>query len=206
MPRKSALMQLKENDRKIRQQLIIDAARDLFGQKTYDTVSMAEIAQAAGMAKSSIYTYFKSQEALYSTIACQDTLVFIKGLESRVRHSREDPVQPAIDYFLSYYIANESQWKMITHLALHGTAEMKTNESLNQAGRQLMTVFEQIFQKLGSTSNSRLMAHTLFACLSGILIAFRKYPGRTEADRLVHMNRIGSILAEMIHAFFRMNQ
>jgi len=69
MTKRNTLIKLKEKERELRQVLIIEAARDVFGRKTYDEVSMAEIAKAAGIAKSSIYTYFKSQEELYALIA-----------------------------------------------------------------------------------------------------------------------------------------
>jgi hypothetical protein len=42
------------------------------------------------------------------------------------------------------------------------------------------------------------LAHTLFSCLSGILIAFRNYPGRTETERIAHMTRIGEMVETMI--------
>ena len=52
MARKDTLIKLKEKERAIRQTLIIEAARQVFGKKTYDMVSMVEIANAAGIAKS----------------------------------------------------------------------------------------------------------------------------------------------------------
>ena len=77
MNRKNTLTRLKAKEREHRQALIIDAAREVFGQKTYDKASMAEIAKTAGIAKSSIYTYFKSQEELYAKIAYMDSCVFL---------------------------------------------------------------------------------------------------------------------------------
>lgn len=202
MTRQDTLLKLKEKDREFRQGLIIDAAREVFGQKTYDKVSMAEIAKAAGIAKSSIYTYFKSQEILYSTIAYQDAHAFIKGLKKEVGETEDAFVKTLIQYFLDYYIAHESQWRMITHLALHGKTDMDSNEKLNEISRELMDVIEQMFIDSGCKADARLMSHTLFSCLSGILIAFRKYPGRTEKNRIAHMKRIGTVIESMMHPLF----
>ncbi len=85
MNKKDTLSKLKTKERKLRQQIIIDAAREVFGQKTYDKASMAEIAKAAGIAKASIYTYFKSQEELYAKIAIIDSCDFIDDIESRIK-------------------------------------------------------------------------------------------------------------------------
>ncbi|MCP3954004.1 MAG: helix-turn-helix transcriptional regulator, partial [Desulfobacterales bacterium] len=44
MEKGDTLSKLKVKEREIRQELIIEAARAVFGKKTYDRVSMAEIA------------------------------------------------------------------------------------------------------------------------------------------------------------------
>ncbi len=199
MAKKNTLIKLKEKERQLRQKIIIEAAREVFGKKTYDKVSMAEIARAAGIAKSSIYTYFKSQEELYAKITCQDSMHFIKTLKNIIETTDQDPVQTAIDYFLDYYIKNRSQWRMITHFALHGNRDTGAVEQLNTVGRKLMDLFELVFVKAGCTRDTRLMSHTLFSCLSGVLIAFRNYPGRTENERITHMKRIGARICIMIN-------
>ena len=198
MKKMDTLSKLKEKEREARQNLIIKAARKAFGQKTYDKVSMAEIAKAAGIAKSSIYTYFKSQEELYIKIAFLDSQVFIREFKNIIEHENKDIVKVAINYFLDYYILHEAQWRMITHFALHGNKDQKSVEKLNLVGRELLDLFDYMFSKLGKKENIRLLSHTLFSSLSGILIAFRNYPGRTEEERIIHMKRIGSVLETMI--------
>ena len=197
MARKDTLIKLKEKERAIRQTLIIEAARQVFGKKTYDMVSMVEIANAAGIAKSSIYTYFKSQEELYAQVVYQDAGLFIKELKNRVQD--KEPIKNAIEYFLDYYITHEAQWRMITHFALHGNKDTGSVDKLNKIGRELMDVFDTIFIFSGCKTDTRLLSHTLFACLSGVLIAFRNYPGRSEQERIIHMKKIGSLIESMIN-------
>ncbi|MBU2631507.1 MAG: TetR/AcrR family transcriptional regulator, partial [Proteobacteria bacterium] len=59
---------------------------------------------------------------------------------------------------------------------------------------------ETIFLNSKCKTDTRLMSHTLFSCLSGVLIAFRNYPGRSEKERISHMKRIGSVIETMIIA------
>jgi len=200
MAKKDTLIRLKEKERELRQTLIIEAAREVFGKKTYDRVSMAEIATAGGIAKSSIYTYFKSQEELYAQIAYQDVCVFIKDLKNKIHKTDKDVIKTVIEYFLNYYIIHESQWRMITHFALHGNKEMEPMDKLNKIGRELLDLFETIFIYSGCKTDTRLMSHTLFSCLSGVLIAFRNYPGRSEEERIIHMKKIGSVIESMMTA------
>lgn len=205
MVKKDTLIRLKEKERELRRELIIEAAREVFGKKTYDEVSMAEIANAAGIAKSSIYTYFKSQEELYARITCRDSTAFITALKTVIKTTDRDVVQTAIDYFLDYYIDNKSQWRMITHFALHGNRNMASVAQLNTVGRDLMDLFELIFVQAGCKKDTRLMSHTLFSCLSGVLIAFRNYPGRSEKDRIAHMKRIGTRIGTMVNSFISLH-
>ncbi len=203
MGKNTTLGRLKAKERHLRQKIIIDAGREVFGAKTYDQVSMAEIAKVAGISKSSIYTYFKSQEELYAVIASRDAKAFADRLRRKIESIDEGYVKAAVDEFLDYYIVNKAQWRMITHFALHGSREMTAVDKLNQAGQMLMDLFESMFEKMGCQKDSRILAHTFFSCLSGILISFRNYPGRTDKERTGHMKRIGGKVEEMILALIR---
>ena len=206
MVKKGTLSKLKQMDREFRRTLITEAARELFGQKTYDKVSMEEIANAAGISKSSIYTYFKSQEELYAHVTHLDAYSFIAELKTVVENSDENIVQNVIDFYLDYNIVNNSQWRMITHFALHGTQNMESVDKLNAIGRQLMDLLEGILKKAGCNSDTRLMSHTLFACLSGVLIAFRNYPGRSEEERIDHMKRIAGHISSILTTYIAANK
>ena len=58
----NTLSELKKKERLARQDLIIEAARTLFGRSTYDRVSMAEIARTAGIAKSPSIPIFPTRK------------------------------------------------------------------------------------------------------------------------------------------------
>jgi AcrR family transcriptional regulator len=201
MKKKGTLNRLKQQERQLREDLIIDAARTVFGTKTYDQVSMNEIAKAAGIAKSSIYTYFPNQEALFVETAFRDTQAFIASLRQLVDQENEFPVRALIDGYLDYSIAHDAHWRMITHFALHGNISPASGEKLNQLSIQIMDLLEMVLGKIGCQEDTRLLAHTLFAALSGIMISFRKYPGRTEAERLGHMKRIAKRVEAMLLAY-----
>jgi hypothetical protein len=47
----------------------------------------------------------------------------------------------------------------------------------------------------------RLLSHTFFSALSGILISFRKYPGRDDEQVRAHMKRIGRMVRDMLMAY-----
>ena len=201
MRKKNTLSKLKQQERQIREDLIIDAARTVFGTKTYDRVSMNEIARVAGIAKSSIYTYFPNQEALFVEASCRDTERFVASLARRLEQETDRPLNLFIDHFLDYYTEHEAHWRMITHFALHGDIGDESAEKLNRIARQLMDLLETLLNRMDCPGDARLLSHTLFSALSGIMISFRKYPGRTEAERTAHMKRLGGIIEEMFEAY-----
>ena len=201
MDKKGTLIKLKVKERKLRQQIIMDAAGQVFEEKSYDKASMAEIAKVAGIAKSSIYTYFKDQEDLYAAIVCRDADAFVSMLDGKIRGQGARGVDISITCFLEYYLHHKAQWRMITHLALHGSKGKQAIQELNRAGRNLMDLLERVVLEAGCRPDrARLRAHTLFSCLSGILIAYRNYPGRTDEERRSYMLRMGMEVREMITA------
>ena len=203
MAGRNTLNKLKQQEREIRENLIVDAARTVFGSKTYDQVSMNEIAKTAGIAKSSIYTYFPNQEALFVETAFRDTGKFIAALKKRVQEERSPSLETFINDYLDYHIEHDAHWRMITHFALHGNIGEASAEKLNQISRQVMDLLETVLKKFDYKGDTRLLSHTLFAALSGIMISFRKYPGRTESARIAHMKRIAKLMERMLLVFIQ---
>jgi AcrR family transcriptional regulator len=204
MAKKDTLSRLKQQERAIREDLIIDAARTVFGAKTYDKVSMQEIANAAGIAKSSIYTYFENQEALFVEAAYRDTQRFIDELEEQLRKKDDsEKLDALIAHFLEYNTRNEVYWQMITRFSLHGEISGESSRKLDVVARRFMDLLDLVFAGRASDADKRLLSHTLFAAMSGILIAFRKYPGRSAAESLAYMQRVGRLVREMFDVYLR---
>ena len=202
MKKKDTLSKLKQRERETREDLIIDAARSVFGTKTYDKVSMQEIANAAGIAKSSIYTYFKNQEALFVEAAYRDTKRFISELEAKLQEKDDnDKFAALVDHFLEYNTRNEVYWQMITRFSLYGEISGESSRKLDVVARRFMDLLDLVFAGRPAAEDKRLLAHTLFAALSGILIAFRKYPGRSEDESLAHMQRVGRLVKDMFEVY-----
>jgi len=200
---KNTLRELKAREREVRRDLIIDAARKAFGQNTYDKVSMQEIARAAGIAKSSIYTYFKNQEALFVEATYRDTTTFINALEEELEKAAGAPLAALVERFITFCTDNEIYWKMITRFSLYGEISGESSRKLDVVARRFMDLLDMVFADAPSGTDKRLLSHGLFASLSGVLIAFRKYPGRSEAQSLAHMQRVGRLITDMFDLYLQ---
>ncbi|MDD9301159.1 MAG: TetR/AcrR family transcriptional regulator [Desulfobacter sp.] len=198
MEKISTLTKLKQEDRELRKNLIIDAAQKIFGSKTYDRASMREIAKEAGMAVSSIYTYFENQETLFVQAILRETNQLLDEMDIMVSEEIDIDIEKLMNRYLDFYIDHENHWRMITHFFLFGNISPEASKSLNNVARRILNIFDIIFTKMNYEGDVRLLSHAFFSCLSGILISFRKYPGRTDDEIRAHMKRVGGIIRGML--------
>ncbi len=65
----------------LKKQAIIEAGIEVFGKKNFQSASISEIAERAGVAEGTIYQYFKNKEDLFFSIPVEKTKEFCKNLE-----------------------------------------------------------------------------------------------------------------------------
>lgn len=206
MKNRNILTKLKEQERDTRKNLILDSAERLFATKPFDKVSMQEIADEAGLAKSSIYTYFPAQEDLFVEAALRDIHELLNNLEGMMAAKPNSDIGDIIDAFISYFVNHDSFFRMASLFMLHGTLSDESVDKLNMSGRKILDIFDMIFSKMNYKKDVRLLSHTVFSTLSGILISYRKYPGRNDDERIAHMKRIGSRVHDMIMSLIKMKK
>ncbi len=203
MKPKGAFEKLKQQDRVIRRNIIMDSAERVFATNPFHKVSMRDIAREAGIATSSIYTYFPNQETLFVEAAIRDTDILISKLREYLESSREVQVEEFINIFIDYFITHDAYFRMVSLFMLYGSISPDLVEKVNVITRSLLDVFDTLFRKKGCTGDVRMLSHVFFAALGGILISYRKYPGRSEEEIIRHMKRLGTIAKEMIEAYIR---
>lgn len=77
---------------------ILDAARAVFSRDGYSASSVDEVAAEAGIAKGTVYLYFKSKEDLYLAALLRDLRAF--SAEARARMDRAPGLREKIEAFL----------------------------------------------------------------------------------------------------------
>ena len=121
--------------------LIIDSAKSLIGERGIDSVSMREIAKAAGVAPSSIYQYFPDKNAIVTAIMegyFEQIQCLLKDVTSQAKSVSElsNALELAVDYFYQLFLDNPTLttiWAGIqanTVLRDLDTEDTKTNAKL----------------------------------------------------------------------------
>ena len=197
--KKTPLEELREKEKKTRQELLVDAAERVFAAKPFPKVSMRDISRESGVSLSSIYRYFPDQESLFLA-------ALIRGadkIEMKINPllDRDDvTVELIAGVFLEYLIENDPYFRMMTHFMLDGVLNKESIQTLNSIEGRLLDQFDRLFKKMNPTGNPRILSHAFFASLNGILITYRNYPGREITDVHRHMKQLGQTIAGMFAA------
>ncbi len=192
------LEKLREQEREFRKNLILEAAEELFASEPFEKVSMRDIARKAGISTSSIYTYFPNQESLFIASALINSARLIDTIENHIQKRGAAALEDVIDTFLDFLINREAYFKMMTQFMINGDLHEDSTEKLNAAMRRLFTVTDSLFEAMEFKDNTRMMSHYFLSTLNGIVITFRKYPGRTENESAKKMKGLGKMLAGII--------
>jgi AcrR family transcriptional regulator len=196
MSEKTTFNHIRLRERQIRKDLIIDAAQQVFAVRPYDKVSMKEIAEEAGISAASIYTYFANQEALFTEAFLRETKTLVETLNKEISKNQNVNLQKVVNAFIDYFTEHDAYCRMMGNFMLNGQIGSESLDKLNSVIREILDSFDIIFKKMGHQDNIRLQSHVFFAFLNGLLISFRKYPGRDEKEVAAHMKRLGKIVAD----------
>ncbi len=193
---KSPYRKLKERERAARRTAIIEAAERVFARKPFDQVSIRDIAREAGISHALIYRYFADKQSLFVE-------AFLRGVEELmplIDKAAGKGLEAVAETYLKFLVEHDELFRMMTHFMLDGTLKGESLTKLNAVARSLLDRLNCFFEKeekeKNSTKQQRLLAHAFFAALNGVLISFRDYPGRKRKEVLMHMGKLGNIIAQ----------
>lgn len=188
---------LKENERETRKKLIIESSISLFARKSFDTVSMRDIALVAGISPASIYTYFEDKDDLFVEAFSYKAEEICRSLEKMIDQNKGMSLENIAVNFVNYLFEHDSFFQMMTHFMTSGTIKESSLARFNETERHLLNLFDQSFERMGVTRNVRLLSHAFFASLNGVMITFTRYPGRSKEEVKKHINRLAILLANV---------
>ncbi|MCL5124120.1 MAG: TetR/AcrR family transcriptional regulator [Deltaproteobacteria bacterium] len=196
MPQKKAILtKIREGEREVRKNLIIDASVRLFAKKTFNQVGIRDIAAEAGLSPASIYRYFSNRDDLFAEALWREGRI----ISEEIRHLKDLGTGVSLEQmavtFVTHLLEHSTFFEMMTHFMITGKIGKKALEKFNDAERKLLDVFDEMFQSIGAQNQVRLLSHAFFASLNGILITFRNYPGRPPEDSRKHILRLASTIS-----------
>jgi AcrR family transcriptional regulator len=192
--KKNTFAELKNNEKKARQEAIIEAAKRVFALKPFNKVSIRDIAREAGISHASIYRYFPDQQSLFVEAFLHGAQKITMILDDIITNSRINTMEMVAEAYLTYLINNDQYFRMMTHFMLDGSLSEEMVDKLNTSERLIFDKFDILFRKANMPEPVRPLSHAFFAALNGVLITFRNYPGRSVKAVHQHMHHIAQII------------
>lgn len=187
----------RDQRRLVRRTAIIDAAERIFATKPFSKVSMRDIAREAGISPALIYRHFPNQQHLFVEAFLRGSQRLVNQLREKVTKDGKASLEETADVFITFLARHQQYFKMMTHFMLEGTMHDALLDKIETAERSLLDQFDSVFQALGAKKNTRMISHCFFAALNGILITFRRHPGRSQHESKKHMDRIGRVITQL---------
>ena len=151
-------MRLQEQLFEQRETAILTAASRLFREQPWDRVTIAEVANAAGIGKGTVYKHFASKEALYARLALD--LSHANLAELRALHATHPPQQAlrlVLRRAFEQMLADPIQAQLCQHCD-----RPEFQERLDDSYRQQFLQLEHQFQLFfGQMLNDTLEGHSL---------------------------------------------
>lgn len=192
----STFQKLRKEERETRKNLIIDAAMDLFAQKDFHNIGMRDIAKRAGISAAAIYRYFPSRDDVFVEALVRHMKVVEDLYEEKVKEgntSLEELALGSVDYMLK----NESVFQMMGHFMITGQIQPKALDRYNTMQRRFLDILERVNNQTEIGMNNRLVTHAIYASITGVVMAFKNYPGRSPEEIRRHIYRLVQIISSV---------
>lgn len=197
MKPESVLSKLKENERKARRDIIIDAAEKEFTEKPFNKVSMRTIAKRAGVSPAVIYQHFPDQQTLFVETFRKGTNRIFEEIFTTIRESQDGALEEIVAVYVEYFTHHDQYFRMMMNFFLSAAVDPELFESLSLIEREILDHLDIIFRKMKVEGDIREHSHTLFAALTGIVATFRNHPTKNTGQVLQHRHRIARHLVEL---------
>jgi AcrR family transcriptional regulator len=193
----STFQKLRKAERETRKNLIIDAAMELFSQKEFHKIGMRDIAKRAGISAAAIYRYFPGRDDIFVEALVRHMQTVERMFEKKMaagQTSLEELAMASVDYLLE----NESVFQMMGHFMITGQIQTQAMERYNAMQRQFLNILGRYNNQSEIEINNRLLTHAIYASIIGVVMAFKKYPGRSPDEIKRHIHRLTRIVSSML--------
>lgn len=174
------LEERRKRERDNRRNAILKAARKLFFEKGFKTVTVESIARKAELSKGSIYLYFNSKEEIYTQILLNDIDKFHDHFADLLQNSpsASEALGRFAGIYVDLFLSDRELFRILMTFMLH-TADMNLPEDLNshiiKTTNRNISIIEEIFRygirrgEFPSTMNLRLHRNAIWGLLNGII-------------------------------------
>ncbi|AWB44136.1 TetR family transcriptional regulator [Paenibacillus sp. CAA11] len=161
-------------------QAILDAAYTLFGSQGFYETKISQIADKAGIAKGTVYLYFKSKEQLFAAVSQRDFDRFLSRLDHGLHQTKsiQERLGFIADNHLRYYYERRDHTKLFFMAPNNDPDLMRIMEEfLKRYTNAVIEVLEE-----GGIPEAKLYAKAYIGMLDRLKMEILFDQGFSEAD------------------------
>jgi AcrR family transcriptional regulator len=164
----------REREKESLRQEIRDAARELFAEQGYESVSMRKIAERIEYSPTTIYLYFSDKDELLFSL-CQETFSKLVSFIEAISNAQSEPLEKLktglrayVDFGLKY--PNHYKVTFMQTLRPGAFKQQDVEDSMGKRAfdRLCGLVDGCVSQGLFLQTDTKLISHVLWACAHGV--------------------------------------
>jgi AcrR family transcriptional regulator len=200
----------REKERENRRSAILKAARKLFFDRGFKSVTVDNIAAKAEVSKGSVYLYFKSKEEIYTQILINDNITAFEGLKNKFAAKEAPAAELLLEFaedYINYFLNDNELFRILMTFMLHADQMILTdeqNDQLLQSTNDYIMFVSEILQKgidsgeFSPAIKMRKAQNAIWGLLNGVisLFLFVGHPARRA-------ERIHSIVRDSLTVFIK---
>ncbi len=182
MEEDKTFQKLRENEREVRKNLILDAALNVFEKKTFYKTSMSDIAKELGVSTATLYSYFSSQEELFLEAFIRDLSNIDTILKASFDQSFNPDENTAIDTLaeamVSHLLNSEATFQLITLLMTERDMPEHLKDKFYLMKNELNERVLNVLKLSGIKDPDIKTSRAFFASVIGAILLFKNFPER----------------------------
>jgi TetR/AcrR family fatty acid metabolism transcriptional regulator len=189
--------------KKVKRQLIIDAAIEVFSRNGFQNSTISEIAQKANVAEGTIYQYFKNKEDLFFSIPIDKTREFYDELELHLEgiNGAENKIRKFVWYYF-YHLQDNPEYARALMLEMRvnrNFAKAKAFEAYRPLTHKILEIIEEGQEEgiIRNDTNKYMIRHLILGILEHIVT--RWLLKGEKGDLLDQYNEAVELLIQGIH-------
>jgi AcrR family transcriptional regulator len=191
------LEERRKRERENRKGAILKAARRLFFEKGFKTVTVESIAKKAELSKGSIYLYYNSKEEIYTQILLSDIDKFHERIADVLPSSStaSEALLQLANIYVDFFLSDRELFRILMTFMLH-TTDMNLPEDLNshiiKTTNKTINIIEQVFKygiergEFPEMLNLRLNRNAIWGMLNGIISLHLFTGNEAKRSEVIH--------------------
>jgi AcrR family transcriptional regulator len=171
----------REKERENRRSAILKAARKLFFDRGFKSVTVDNIAAKAEVSKGSVYLYFKSKEEIYTQILINDSSATFEDWKNKFSAKDMPSAELLLEFadnYIDYFLNENELFRILMTFMLHADDMILTDEQnsqLLQTTNDNIKFVSEILQKgidsgeFLPTINIRQAQNAIWGLLNGVI-------------------------------------